>query len=185
MKRKILIVAALLVVSFTFGIMFASFVQEGAYQLKEWIDKGTRPPATTMQVILYFYSPEKELLAPVKRNIPVQEAVSLQMRAVIQELIDGPHDAAYSHILPPGTKIRAVYTRENTVYVDFFAPLIEEHPGGTFAELMSIYSIVNTLLENFPDCTQVQILIDGKPQQTLAGHIDIRKPLMKDEQLAR
>lgn len=185
MKRRILVFFALVVVAFTLGIIFAPFIQEGTYQLKEWIDKSTRPSTTTVQVVLYFYDSEKELLVPIKRNIIAQEAISLQLKTVIQELIKGPQDAAYSQTLPPETKVRAVYTRENIIYVDFFAPLTEKHPGGTSAELLSIYSIVNTLLENFPAYTQVQILIDGKLQQTLAGHIDIRKPLIKNDQLTQ
>ena len=47
------------------------------------------------------------------------------------------------------------------------------------AELFTIYAIVNALTVNLPAVTRVQILIDGKEVDTLAGHVDLRHPLQK------
>jgi len=38
---------------------------------------------------------------------------------------------------------------------------------------------VNALTVNLPAIQRVQILIDGKEVDTLAGHIDLRHPLQK------
>jgi len=185
MRKKILVFFGLLVVSFIAGIIFAPFIQEGSYQLKEWVDRSIHPPTRSRVVILYFSTPEEEVLAPVERKIIIQKETNSQIKATLQDLIKGPQDTSYEPTLPAETKIRAVYVRETTIYVDFFSPLTEKHPGGTSAELISIYSIVNTLLENFPPYSQVQILIDGKPQQTLAGHIDIRGPFTKNSEIVK
>jgi hypothetical protein len=61
--------------------------------------------------------------------------------------------------------------------VNFSKELSLNHPGGSAAELNTVYSIVNTLTFNFPVINQVQILIDGKKMKTLKGHIDISSPL--------
>ena len=43
-----------------------------------------------------------------------------------------------------------------------------------------VYSIVNTLTDNLPAIVAVQLLVDGHQVDTLAGHVDVRRPLMKD-----
>ena len=48
---------------------------------------------------------------------------------------------------------------------------------------MTVYTIVNAVLTNLPDLQQVQILIGGQEADTLAGHVDLRRPLRKNEAL--
>ena len=43
-----------------------------------------------------------------------------------------------------------------------------------------MYAIVNSVTVNLPAITRVQILVDGKEVDTLAGHVDIRQPLAKN-----
>ena len=42
---------------------------------------------------------------------------------------------------------------------------------------------MNTLLQNIAGTDRVQILVNGNPVETFAGHVDISRPLpaMKDE----
>lgn len=185
MRKKNLIFAALLVTSFIAGIIFAPFLQEATYQLKEWAGKPTLFPPTSKTVTVYFSTSDKELLTPVEKKIVVEGEINNQIKAVLQELIKGPQNTALSPTLPSDTKIRAVYTKDEIIYIDFSSLLVKKHPGGTSAELVSIYSIVNTLLENFPSYSGVQILVEGRPQETLAGHIDIREPFTKNEEIIK
>jgi hypothetical protein len=39
------------------------------------------------------------------------------------------------------------------------------------------------VLTNLPNLQEVQILIDGREADTLAGHVDLRRPLRKNEAL--
>ena len=50
-------------------------------------------------------------------------------------------------------------------------------PGGSEAELLTVYSVVNSLTANFPAVKRVQILIEDRPAPTLAGHVDLTRPL--------
>jgi hypothetical protein len=52
-------------------------------------------------------------------------------------------------------------------------------------ELMTVYAIVNAVTTNLPAVQRVQILIDGKEADTLAGHVDLRRPLQRDLSLVR
>jgi len=58
----------------------------------------------------------------------------------------------------------------------------EGQAGGTSQELLSVFSIVNTLT-SLPNVKRIKILIDGKEETTLCGHIDISEPLERDEKL--
>ena len=56
----------------------------------------------------------------------------------------------------------------------------QNHPGGTTNEILTVYSLVSALTSNLPAVTGVQILIDGKEVDTLAGHLDLRRPIEQD-----
>jgi spore germination protein GerM len=61
--------------------------------------------------------------------------------------------------------------------VNFSLALSKDHPGGSSAEMMTVYSIVNSLALNFPQIKRVQILIDGKSIETITGHLSLRQPI--------
>ncbi|HEY8497940.1 MAG TPA: GerMN domain-containing protein, partial [Limnochordales bacterium] len=60
--------------------------------------------------------------------------------------------------------------------------IIERHWGGTTGELLTVYGIVNTLTQ-LPGIRQVQIVVEGRPVETLAGHVDLTQPLEADPSL--
>jgi hypothetical protein len=43
-----------------------------------------------------------------------------------------------------------------------------------------VYTIVDALTANLPAVRSVQVLVDGKEVETLAGHVDLRRPLAKN-----
>jgi hypothetical protein len=45
--------------------------------------------------------------------------------------------------------------------------------------MFTVYTVVNALTTNIPAVSAVQILVDGKEVDTLAGHIDLRHPLRR------
>ena len=47
-------------------------------------------------------------------------------------------------------------------------------------ELFTVYTIVNAVTTNLPDVQTVQVLIDGREVDTLAGHVELRRPLVKN-----
>jgi hypothetical protein len=70
-------------------------------------------------------------------------------------------------------------TERGDAFVDLSGDIVARHPGGSLAEIFTVYSIVNALTVNLPAVTRVQILVDGKEIDTLAGHVDLRHPLAK------
>ena len=97
-------------------------------------------------------------------------------RRIVSALIDGP-EGPLTPTVPPETRLLALYvTQDGTAYADFDRAITEKHPGGTYSELLTIFSITNTLALNLPEIQAVKILIEGREAKTLAGHIDIRFP---------
>jgi len=129
-------------------------------------------------VSLYFMDAEKLELAAERRTINQAANTVEQIRLTVVELIKGPTTTLVSTI-PEETEVREVFLDEKgCAYVDFSRAISQNHPGGTTGELITISSIVNTLTENFPEeIRKVRILIGGKEAGTIAGHIDISKPI--------
>ena len=79
---------------------------------------------------------------------------------------------------PEGTRLRAVYrTGDGALFVDLSGEATAEHSGGSLNELLTVYALVNALATNVAGVDAVQILVDGREVDTLAGHIDLRQPL--------
>ena len=98
-------------------------------------------------------------------------------RAVVEALLKGPQKGLLQ-TLPDGTALNALYvTPDKVCYVDFSGAVRSNHPGGSNSELLTIYSVVNSLILNIPEIDQIKILIDGNETSTLAGHIDLQKPV--------
>jgi spore germination protein GerM len=98
-------------------------------------------------------------------------------RAIIEALIKGPQKGLLP-TLPNGTALNALYiTPDNVCYVDLSEAVRTNHPGGSNSELLTIYSVVNSLILNIPQIERVKILIDGNETSTLAGHIDLQYPV--------
>ena len=77
--------------------------------------------------------------------------------------------------------LRALYlTERGDAFVDLSPDVRTRHTGGSLDELFTVYTIVNALTTNLPAVKRVQILIEGKEVDTLAGHVDLRHPLQKN-----
>jgi len=134
-----------------------------------------------MAVYLFFQSSEGNWLTDEERRIYYTTSITDQAKQVVVELIKGPSTGQFLPTIPPSTILRELFlTRQGIAYVNFSSQFISDHWGGTTGEMLTIYSIVDTLTINFPSIQKVQILVEGKEIETLAGHLDLRKPLNKD-----
>ncbi len=99
------------------------------------------------------------------------------LKAEIREIFKILLWADSGGVLPEGTTLLGVKISGDTAYLDISREIRDNHPGGTSAEMQTIYAIVNTITLNFPRIQRVKILIEGRTMKTLAGHIDISAPL--------
>ncbi len=145
------------------------------------------PAASVPHIIatLYYGTPDGQALAAVKREVPLGEGPREQGRQILEsELEDAP--APYLSLIPRGTTLRAFYiTDRGDAFVDLSAEASTLHPGGSTYELLTVYAIVNAVTANLTSIERVQILIDGRQADTLAGHVDLRRPFERDTVLVR
>ena len=134
---------------------------------------------------LYFSNKDNSFLIAEKRLLVQPDDPSQMGKLIIESLIKGPKEGLMRTI-PSDAALRALFvTKDKTAYVDLTKPAMEKHPGGCKSEMITIYSIVNSLVLNIPEIDAVKILIDGRESITLAGHIDLRFPLKADMLLVR
>jgi len=154
-------------------------VEEIPYKEEEEEEEVTPPPVEEMvEVNLYFSDEEGMYLVSEKRRIPQTTSLAKQ---VVLELIRGPETPHLYPTIPEGTQLSELYVAGNIAYLDFSEEIIKNHSGGSSGEIMTVYSLVNTLTE-IPPIEGVQILVAGEERESLAGHLDISRPLLRDEE---
>ena len=147
------------------------------------------PPAATpvvpkIKATLYFASEDGLRLVPTEREVPLAEGAVAQARSILEAQLSAEAPAPLASTIPKGSLLRGLFVSErNEVFVDLDPAIRTAHPGGTMQELMTVYTIVNALLTNLPNLQEVQILIGGQEADTLAGHVDLRRPLRKNDSL--
>ncbi|MBS4026045.1 MAG: GerMN domain-containing protein [Clostridia bacterium] len=158
-------------------------LEEPIQEFPQWVVEEPKPTGTgEYKLTLFFSDPLGQYLVKEERVIPKVEGIG---RSAVNELIKGPNLA--SNLMPtvPDNTILLdinVKQEEKLAIVDFSRALVENHMGGSSAEALTVYSIVNTLTQ-FPTVERVQILVNGQYVETIAGHLDVSKPLTRNDLL--
>jgi len=160
-------------------------------RLSRWLDStpSSSTSATTggasaadtrrIQATLFYVSGDGSGLVPVARDVLFGATPTEQARRIVEAQIAPPPNERVSAI-PKGTTVRAVFLTEgHQAYVDLGGASVSGQTRGSLDEARAVYAIVNALVTNLPDVTGVQILVDGKEVDSLAGHVDLREPLGK------
>jgi hypothetical protein len=137
------------------------------------------PGGQTIKAQLFYVGDDGVSLTSVERDVPFGENAVEQAKAIVSAQIAAAAEGVVSAI-PAGTVLRALFiTRDGEAYVDLSRELVAGHPGGSANELLTIRTIVDALTVNLPAITAVQLLIDGREVDTLAGHVDLRRPFTR------
>jgi spore germination protein GerM len=142
------------------------------------------PAVPRINAALFFLAEDGRGLVSVQQEVPFAEGTVAQARALVEAQLAATAPAPLLSAIPPGTTLRGVFlSAQNEAFVDLDTTVRDKHPGGSMNELFTVYTIVNTLTTNLRDVQSVQILIGGREVDTLAGHVDLRRPLRKNEAL--
>ena len=136
--------------------------------------------ARKIRARLFYVDEQGTALRSIEQEVLYGETTAEQARRIVEAQI-APAPAPQISAIPPGTKLRTVFfTAAGELYVDLSAELQTNHPGGTTNETLTVYALVSVLTSNLPAITGVQILVEGKEVDTLAGHLDLRRPIEQD-----
>lgn len=184
-NTRLLLLAFLALLLVFGGLLLRSFLNTTPPPQPPVPKPAAEPPRALREVILYFGAADGTYLVAESREL--QDCLDEQacLRATLQALLDGPVSEA-APLFPPHTLLRDIRVNDQgQATVDFSDTLVSGHPGGSMSELLTVYSVVDTLAVDFPYIRQVSFETDGKPLETLKGHVDLRQPLTPDFSLTR
>ena len=143
------------------------------------------PSAETPHIAatLFYASAEGDSLVAVRRDVALAEGIDAQGRQIVMAQLQ-PAPAPHVSVIPKGTTLRAFFvTERGDAFIDLSREVSTAHPGGSLTELLTVHALVNAVTANLPAVQRVQIMVDGKEVDTLAGHVDIRRPMSRDASL--
>ncbi len=133
---------------------------------------------------LYFPDTGGRLQAE-RREVPASAEVTERISAVVETLLDGPSGSGMRPPLPGNVSVRRVYLAEDGLaFLDLESPEGAPPPAsGSLREMLTVYSLVNTVLLNFEEIEEIVLLWNGRQLTTFAGHLDTMRPLAVNNEL--
>ena len=129
-------------------------------------------------VSIYYMHPVIPGITPVTKEIFSSNQPTDLIKQTIDHLSIPPDPNMGSSIWPADTYVREVFALDDgTVVVDFDGAFTAGLQVSTLEEYLMVSSLVNSILDSFPQYQWVAILVEGEIRETLAGHIDIENPL--------
>jgi spore germination protein GerM len=155
-------------------------------------ERALAPPTTPgeaqqsglVNVTLFFATQDFDGLVREGREIGPCEEPSVCFEEILEELINGPL-GELSPVLPLTGMFNSVTLDGQTAKVDFAQELLDGLPAGSSSELYAVYAIVNSICYNYPQVQQVVFTVEGKPLETLKGHLDLTSPISPDFSLEK
>ncbi len=139
------------------------------------------PPASVerkeREINIYFADENASRLVPERRLAELGAGNAADAAAIVAEIIKGPRSDALLPTVPDGARLLNAYELGDLLVLDFTHEIQTNHTGGSTSELLTVYSIVNTLARNLDGIQRVRMLVEGEEVETLGGHLDLTKPL--------
>ncbi|MFQ5718645.1 MAG: GerMN domain-containing protein [Acidobacteriota bacterium] len=150
-------------------------------------DENAPTTLPTLAIELYFARPDGQGLSPERATIFATAALLDRLKQAVNALVAGPGpDSVLDPVLPTETPLRDLYLDSaGVLYVDFEQDLAVRMMPGSASERLAAGSLSSTLILNFPEVHQVKILVAGEEIRTLAGHLDLSRPLVAEPDLIR
>lgn len=146
---------------------------------------GSGGQPATVAVTAFFSDKDGQYLWPEQRQVPRPAGGAADLAAAaLRELIAGPREAGHVATIPEGAQLLGVKLDGGTALVDFSRELQTKHWGGSTGEIMTVYSIVNTVT-GIEGIASVRLFLEGQPLDSLVGHLDLTGPLTRDENLIK
>ncbi len=129
-------------------------------------------------ITVYFANSNADAVVPEIRDIEIKTGDSLE-KAIFEELLKGPAGSDLHPVIPKGTRLLSVNTSGEICTINLSKEFVDNSPGGTAAESMTLNSVVNSLTE-LPGVKKVQFLIEGEKREVYT-HAIFDQPLERIE----
>lgn len=134
------------------------------------------PPVSgpTESVTLFVAYDDPGTIRATAAQVPLSSARQQRAEQLLRALMTIYLDPSSPHPLGSGSEIRSVYLVDPGVAViDTNAAFSDGHRSGILVEELTVASLIQTLSSNIQGITRVKILVEGRPRETLAGHVDL------------
>ncbi len=132
------------------------------------------------KISLYFAGPNADQLIRELRSVELAADEKIEER-VVKELIKGPTVNGVHKTIPVNTRLIRVDVNNDLASVNLSDSFVKDHWGGSTGELMTIYSIVNSLTD-LDHIRRVKFLIDGEEKKVFS-HYSLNEIFVRDETL--
>ena len=181
-KRRILLLSVMVVGAVVFLAIF--FITLFDYIYPPTAGQHTAGKKKEKQEVTLFFSDANErFLVPEKRFVPKEKEPEAQGRELIKALLAGSKTGLVN-TFPEKAELQDVKMEgRDTLVANFRENLVAHHPGGSAAEMATVYSLTTTLTTNLPEIKKVRILIGGSKRESLKGHIGLDNPITPNPEL--
>lgn len=152
----------------------------GVIMKSDVMDSAAPTDIKKASIVLYFANETGEGLTKERRDVEFPSSNTLE-KTVVEELIKGPKNAGNIAMIPSDVKVISVETKNSVCFVNLSKEFIEKYQGGSAGEILTIYSIVNSLTE-LDTVGSVQFLIDGEKKETF-DHMAINEPIARNKSI--
>ncbi len=135
-------------------------------------------PAVGKRTVVLFFVADGTRLAREARELDPCQDDNACLADVLEELLNGPV-GEFEESLPDGTVVNSVVIDKDLAIVDMNSAFVQALPSGSSAEMLAVYSIVNTVAANFPQISAVKLTVEGGEAEQLR-HLDLSGPLTPD-----
>lgn len=140
-------------------------------------EPSTPAPATRAVAVYYLSESEARLYREFHRR-PVTDAV---VRDAVTAMLTTPaQDGSYTSMWPKGTRVLGVRKDGTTLVVDLSEEAKAMSVGAAF-EGASLQQLVWTATAADPTAKKVQLLVEGREVESLAGHVDSSEPMSRGQ----
>lgn len=141
------------------------------------------PPSSAESVrsVILFFTVDGTRLAREARDLEPCDSDAACVKSVLDELLNGPV-GELEEAVPEGSVVSSVMLEGEQATIEFNRMFSDSMLSGSAAEMLAVYSVVNTITINFPQVHKVKINIDGN-KAAILRHLDISDPLLPDYSL--
>lgn len=133
------------------------------------------------RTVTLFFTAEGTWLAREARELGPCDNDAACLKSILDELLNGPV-GEFEESLPEGTVVDAVHIEGNQATIEFNSTFSDAMLSGSSAEMLAVYSVVNTVAVNFPQIQKVKLNVAGNAAVILS-HLDLSDPLPPDYSL--
>jgi hypothetical protein len=133
--------------------------------------------AAARKGVLFFVT-EGVMLAREARELEACGETQECLKDLLDELFSGPI-GDLDGALPESSSVKDVRIEGDLAIVDLNQAFVSDLPSGSSAEMLAVYSIVDTVCVNYQQIARVKLTVEGN-EKTQLRHLDLTDPLSPD-----